>query len=247
MAPKYLGQVVAIANDTIKNTQKLATDTRQLLKRPGDLMTGRQRDYQSVDDGEELPSDTQRVQLTVHEVLDAAQKAWKEAFDIVASRDFSNAQAGAVADVRVGDTVLVADAPMPFLLWLDARLDDIETVANEIPVHDAGAEWELFDPRGVYASKPVRSASKKQVPRVDVVVPATDKFPAQVRDWTDNVVQGYWTTVNLTGAVPITEKAELIDRIHAVKRAVHVAREEINRVEAVDPAPGARVLEYLFG
>lgn len=246
--PKYLGQVVAIANDTIKNTQRAITDTLRMLERPADLMTGRQRDYRPADDGgEQLPSESQRVQITVRELLAGAQKAWVDLFDVVAARDFSNAQAGAVADVRVDGQVLVQDAPMPYLIWLGNRLDDIEKVVKTLPVHDPGAEWELFDPRGVYRSTPVSSVSKVQVPRADVIVPATEKHPAQVRDWTESVVKGYWTTISLTGAVPISTKAELIDRVHALQRAVHVAREEINRVEAVDPKPGARLMEYLFG
>lgn len=245
--PKYLGQVVAIANDTIKNTQRALTDIHRVTEKP-ELLTGRHREYQPVEDGgERLPHESQRVQFTVREAVTSIRGMLAELLDAVAARDYTNSQPEAVADVRVNGEVLVAKAPMTYLLWLERQVKDLETFARKLPVHDPSTEWDLIDPRGIYQSTPVVTTRSVQEPRANVVVPATATHPAQVQGWNENVVKGTWTTHHLTGSIPVTDQAALIDRIHTLQQALHVAREEVNRTEVVDPKPGARVLEYLLG
>lgn len=245
--PKYLGQIVAIEKDVRRTTAQQLAAARHPLDAPA-MLEGISREYQPRDDdGEQLPSEGVRVQATVAELVDSTRDALVRLLDVTAARDFTNASGTAVADVRVDGEVLIEAAPVPYLLWLEKQLAELEALARRLPTHDPATEWTLEDPRGVYKSTPVRTARQVQQPRANVIVPPTEKHPAQVQTWGENVMVGTWTTVKKTGAIPVADQARLVQRIQALQRAVHLAREEANRVEAIEPAIGARVLEYIFG
>lgn len=245
--PKYLGQVVAIEKDVRKATMRQLTDAHHALQKPA-MLEGLTREYQPrFEDGEQLPAERQRVQVTVKEMIDATRDALVRMLDSTAARDYTNASGSAVADVKVDGEVLIAKAPVPYLLYMEKQLTDLETFARKLPTHDPATDWTLESPRGVWKATPVQTSRTVQVPRANVIVPATPEHPAQVQGYTENVISGIWTLIKKTGAVPIAEQAALIDRIQKLQRAVHVAREEANRAEAIEPQIGARVMEYLLG
>lgn len=245
--PKYLGQIVAIEKDVRRTTAQQIVAAQHPLQAPA-MLEGISREYQPRDDdGEQLPSEGVRVQATVKEMIDATRDALVRLFDVSAARDYTNASSEAVADVRVDGETLIEAAPVPYLLWLEKQLSELEAFVRRLPTHDPSTEWTLENPRGVYKSAPVQTARQVQQPRSRVVVPATDHHPAQVQAWQENVMVGTWTTVKHTGAIPVADQAKIVARIHALQRAVHLARAEANRVEAQEPQVGARVLEYIFG
>lgn len=244
--PKYLGQVVAVEADVRKSSMRELTDAYHALDKPA-LLEGLQGDYEPyTEEGERLPSEVQRVQATVKEMVEATKASLARLFDITAARDFTNASGEAKADVTVGDQVLVEGAPVPYLLWLDRKLDELQAFVQRVPTHSASTEWTLAEERGVWKSTPVRTVRTVQQPKVVTLAPATDKHPAQAQMFAEQVGVGTWTRVKFTGTVPVDERARVMQRIATLRAAVHAAREQANRVEAVEPAVGARILSYLF-
>jgi len=248
--PRYLNQVIAIEADTRKATARRLTDAHHALARPG-MLEGIEKTYRPRDEeGVQLPPEIGRVQATVLEMTLATHDALVDLFNIAAARDFTNGPddtLGAVSDVVVGDQVLIEKAPVSYLLWLERQLDDLHTFASKLPTHDPSTEWTLRDPRGVYQSEPVLTTRQEKQLRSIELAPATKEHPAQVRAYEEPVTVGMWTTVKLTGGIPVAERAELVGRINRLRQAVHSARETANRVEAADPRPGERLLSYIFG
>jgi hypothetical protein len=93
----------------------------------------------------------------------------------------------------------------------------------------------------------VRTIRTKKVPRNHVKAEATDKHPAQVEVYYEDIAVGYWTTVKFSGALPAKRVNELLDRVEKLQRAVKFAREEANGSEVTDQRVGDVVLRYLFG
>lgn len=243
---RYQGQAVAIEADLRKSAQRDLTVAHHALQAKT-MLEGQDRVYtKRFDEDAELASETQRVQVTVKEMIEATTDILARLFDATAAKDYTNASGRAVADVVIGDRVLVEKAPVPYLLFLEKQLTDLTTFVRKLPTHDPATTWELDDPRGVYRSAPVQTTRSVQEPRVNVVVQATERHPAQVASYTENVVKGWWTTTRTTGAISVAERAELIGRIETLMRAVHVAREAANRVEADQPRVGDAILAYLF-
>lgn len=249
--PKYLSQVVAQRPDIQKRTSRLLTDAHHALLVPA-LLEGNSGQYEpKVDGGEELPEEFKAVTVTVREMVKQTREALVDLFNITAARDFTNGpgiglDGGAVADVVVDGTVLVTDAPVPYLLWLERQLDDIRTFVDKLPTQDPGITWELYEDRGVYRSAAEVKIRQVNVPKTHVLFEPTEHQPGQGQVYQETVGVGRWTRHKFTGAVPVNEKRELQRRVAALRAAVQDARERANRVEAKDPRPGDTLLGFLF-
>lgn len=247
--PKYLGQILAMEKQTRDKTRRRLTDAHHGLDHQAMLM-GITKEYEpAIDDGEQLPPEGTLVQVTVKEMIDRTRDALVKLFDITAARDFTNGPGaeGPVADVIVGEQVLIEKAPVPYLLWLEKQLEGLTTFAAKLPVLDAAKEWELDEPRGVYRTPVTWTARQTRVPKSLIAAPATKEHPAKVHIYEEAVTVGKWKTVHYSGAVKPSERAELLQRIERLQEAVHVAREKANRSVAVEPEFGERLVSYIFG
>jgi hypothetical protein len=243
---KYLGQVVAIEADVRKAAKRKLTDAYHALEKPA-MLEGISGTYEpAVDGGEQLPDEGQRVQATVEEMIAATRDVLAAMFDSTAARDFTNSSGAAKADIVVGDQTLVEDAPVPYILWLDRQLDDLQAFTERIPTHSPSTTWELAEARGVYKSAPVKTARQTQQHKVITIAEATQHHQAQAQVVAEQVTAGTWTRIKYTGGVPVSRREEILRRIATLRAALHAAREQANRVEAVEPVVGARVLGYLF-
>jgi hypothetical protein len=93
----------------------------------------------------------------------------------------------------------------------------------------------------------VQTARTKKIPRNHVKAEATEKHPAQVEVYHEDVVVGYWKTVKFSGALPAKRMNELLDRLERLQKAVKFAREEANNQTAEEQKIGRTVLGYIFG
>lgn len=244
--PKYLGQVVAIESDVRKAAKRKLTDAYHGLDKPA-MLEGITGEYTSaVDGGEELPGEELRVQATVEEMIAATRETLIAMFDATAARDFTNCAGTAHADIVVGENVLVPKAPVPYILWLDRQLDDLAAFVHRIPTHSPATLWELAEDRGVYKSLPVKTARQVPQHKVITLAEATAHHQAQAQLVAESVTVGTWTRIKFTGGVPVARREDMLRRIATLRVALHAAREQANRVVAVEPVIGARVLSYLL-
>lgn len=243
---KYLGQVVAIEADVRKAAKRKLTDAYHALDKPA-LLEGIRGEYApAVDGGEQLPGEELRVQATVEEMIAATRDVLANLFDVTAARDFTNSAGDAKADIVVGEQTLVEDAPVPYILWLDRQLDDLQTFTERIPTHSPATTWELAEARGVYKSAPVKTSRQVQQHKVVTLAEATQHHQAQAQIVAEQVTAGTWTRIKYSGGVPVSRREEILRRIATLRASLHAAREQANRVQAVEPTVGARVLGYLF-
>src|SRR6266540_1537121 len=75
---------------------------------------------------------------------------------------------------------------------------------------------------------------------------ATEKHPAQVEMYFEDVLVGYWTTVKFSGALPQARVSELKARVVKLAEAVKVAREAANSTQVTDQKIGDKIFGYLF-
>ena len=210
-----------------------------------ELLHGISRTYQPRDDdGEVLPAESKLVQVRVSEGLASVSEALTELFDITLTKDRANQ--AACADVVIDGEVLVKDAPVSFLLFLEKQLGDMLGFVRALPTLDPGEKWD-FDPNtDAYTTEVVRTTRTKKVPRNHVKAEATEHHPAQVEVYYEDIVVGHWNTIKFSGAVPATRVQEIARRIELLQRAVKFAREEANSMEVEQYKVGERVLDYLF-
>ena len=240
-----LNQIIAVEKGVKSKSFADLTDAHHAVQKTGPL-AGISRSYQPKDEeGEQLPPESTRVQLKAEEILRAVAGSLTRLFDVTATKDWSNLTAR--ADIVVDGQTIAREVPVTYLLFLEKQLVDLHTFVKKLPVLDAAESWTRDDSTDSWKTDPVRTIRTKKVPRNHVKAEATEKHPAQVDVYYEDVAVGYWTTVKFSGALPAKRVNDILDRVLKLQTAVKFAREEANNVEVVDQRVGGAVFGYLFG
>jgi hypothetical protein len=240
-----LNQIIAVEKGIKSRSFQELTDAHQAVQKPS-LLSGIARTYQPKDEeGEQLPPESTRVQIRSDEVLRDIAVSLTRLFDVTASKDATNCVAR--ADVKLDGEVLIGDVPVTYLLFLEKQLTDLHTFVKKLPVLDNAETWVFNESADCYSTEPVRTIRTRKVPRNHVKAEATEKHPAQVEVYYEDVAVGYWNTVKFSGAMPAKRVSELLGRVEKLQQAVKFAREEANGAAVVDRKVGDKVFGYLFG
>lgn len=236
-----LNQIIAVEKSVKARAHAEITEAHQQLQKPA-LLAGIARNYRPKDEeGERLPPESTRVQVHGEAMLKSTAAALTELFDVTLTKDAANCEAR--ADVVVDGVVLLPKAPVTYLLFLEKQLVDLHTFLKKLPVLDPSESWHFDAAQDCFATEAVETLRTKKVPRNHVKAEATEKHPAQVEVYYEDVTVGYWRTVKYSGALPARRVAELTERVEKLQRAVKFAREEANGHEVTQ----LRVGEALFG
>jgi hypothetical protein len=239
-----LCQIIAVEKSAKNKSHQMLTDAYQKMQKSA-LMNGISRTYTPKDEeGEQLPSEATRVQVTAKMLLADASKALTDLFDVTATKDFGNCEAR--ADVVVGETTLLKSVPVTYLLFLEKKLVDLHTFVSKIPVLDSSEDWTLDPNVGCFASKPSETVRTKKVFVPLVLSPATDKHPANVKEGFEDKSVGTWKTVKFSGAMPAQKAQEMLERVEKLQRAVKFAREEANSFPVENQKVGEKIFNFLF-
>jgi len=239
-----LNQILAIEKGVKGDTEKFLTAQYHLLQKAVTL-SGISRTYRKRDDADaDLPGESTLVQTRASEVISAVADSLARLFDVTAAKDFTNCQAK--ADVVVDGHTILKDAPVTYLLFLEKQLINVETFVRKLPTLDPSEDWKFDKATNTYRTEAVVTTRTKKVLRNHVKAEATDKHPAQVETFTEDVVMGYWDTVKFSGALPASRTNELLSQVIALAEAVKMAREQANLTPVIDPKPGKAIFDYLF-
>lgn len=240
-----LHQVVALEAGLRIRTEKTFALIKTKVTAVG-LFAGQSRTYTPrAEDGWQYPDEYQSVQLTADAILGELAGAWSPLVDFAATRDIANTHA--TAGITVDDVVLVADVPVPFLLFLEKQLDELAKIFSVLPTHDPARSWRRDGSRGVWAAASEQTTKLKKTLEPIVLYPSTDHHPAQVEKLSRDVPEGTWTTTALSGAIPADRKRELLARVAALSDAVKDARARANDTEVTGVSVASTLVDYLFG
>ena len=239
-----LNQVIAIEKGIKARANSELTEIYKKVQKP-DLFNGLVKNYQPKEEnGETLPSESQKVQEFVSDILRQAARSKSELFDVTAQKDYANMSA--TADVKIGNQTIIANAPVPFLLFLEKELTDLRTLIGKLPVLDTADDWAKDEAAGLYKTSVVRRNRTAKVQKPLVLYPATTEHPAQTQIITEDVTVGVWEQVKHSGAIPKPERDALLERAESLLNAVKYAREEANQADAPPVKVGDAIFGYLF-
>lgn len=239
-----LNQIIAVEKSVKSQSFQELTEAHQSLQKPA-LLAGISRSYRPKDEeGEQLPPESTRVQLKAQEVIRDTVTSLTRLFDVTATKDWANCLAK--ADVVVDGRALLRQVPATYLLFLEKQLVDLHTFVKKLPVLDAAEAWSYDASTDAYATEPTQTLRTKKMPRNHVKAEATEKHPAQVEVYYEDITVGYWRTVKFSGALPAQRVNELLARVEKLQEAVKFAREEANSIEVEDQKVGATFFDYLF-
>src|SRR4051812_43461495 len=223
-----LNQIIAVEKGVKSRSFQELTDAHHALQKPT-LLAGISRTYRPKDEeGEQLPAESTRVQVKAEEIIRQTAGILTRLFDVTATKDWTNCVAR--ADVVVDGEPLLREVPVSYLLFLEKQLVDLLTFVRKLPVLDAAEAWSYDSSADCYATEPTQTTRTKKLPRNHVKAEATDKHPAQVEVYNEDIVVGYWKTVKFSGALPAKRVNELVEKVEKLQHAVKFAREEANGV-----------------
>ena len=238
-----LNQILAIEKGKRQHATRLVTDLHRTLDK-APLLSGISRVYQPrQEDGDVLPPESTRVQANAEDILRQIADAVTPLLDVTFDRDTANRHAE--ADLIVEGRTIMSRVPVSYLLFLEKQLQDLRTVIVNLPTLDQAEIWEEQAP-GVYRTVPTQTIRSKKVPRNHVKAEATDRHPAQVEVYYEDVPVGTWTTTKFSGAVPPGRAKQLLRRVDNLIEATKRAREEANTTTVVSHDIGCEVFDYLL-
>lgn len=239
-----LNQIIAVETGIKSRTDRELTNIHKQNQKPA-LFTGIYRTYEPLaEDGDKFPSETTQVQVNVEDQLKDAASVLTDLFDVTFTKDKANAVAQ--ADVVVDKVKILEAVPVTYLLFLEKKLVDLHKFVDTLPTLDPAQRWTKNQNTGVFETDEVKTVKTKKIPRNHVLAAATDKHPAQVELFHEDVVVGEWTKVDTSGAISIARKRELLGRVESLQNAVKFAREEANNSEVTDAKIASKVFGYLF-
>lgn len=243
-----LSQIVKSDEKIRSKTDGEITELYHTIQKPG-LFNGFQRTYVKNDEaGEDLPSEANRIQFTTSEVLSRVERSMSELMNFTALKDYTNAHSTARADVMIYGRVLVKQAPVPYLLFLEKKLVDLRTFVSKLPVLDGAENWTKDENTGHWKTDKLVKNRTKKTQKPIVLYHATEQHPAQTQMITEDEVVGQWHEHKVSGAIPRTEQAAIMDRIQDVLLAVIAAREQANSADAAEtPKVGSEIFGYILG
>jgi len=239
-----LNQIVAIVTGK-KTEAKEALTKLHRVSSNADVYSGLHRSYQSLDDeGETFPDESKGVGLTTTVVLNDLNTILTPVLDLVLTQDTANCTA--FGEIKV-DNISLGKVPVTYLMFLEKQIVDLEKFFSSLPTLDSSTKWSYDENQGYFSAEPVKTNKSKKVLQHKVLYEATDKHPAQIEKWTEDVPVGEWTTTKYSGAISVVQKNKIMDKLKKLKDAVKFAREEANSTSVEDKQISKDIFAYLLG
>jgi hypothetical protein len=245
-------ELLAVQGNINGQTQKLRTDLMATFEKKKHLFQETLQTFQSTEEGKDSTPQVesqQSIQTSVLKEINWISQKLVKMIDIGHQVDIGNTQAK--ADVTLEDgTTLLRDIPATTLLWLEKRISEWKDLILSIPTLDPAKGFSLDTSRGkgIYKAREVNKPRTRKTKEVIQLSPATDKHPAQVQliDIDKNIgtiKEQEWSSM-ITPAL----KADLLDNVEKLDRAVKAARSKANEQEVAKDAGkiGSDLLEFIF-
>lgn len=190
------------------------------------------------------------LQTTVPKELQWAAPFMVKALD--ASYSVAEANTQARADVVLEDgTVLLAGLPATALLELEKRAKEFHDFVSAIPTLDPAKGFRPDPDKGsdVFRAREDRKVRTKKTLKVLTLAAATDKHPAQAKEYTEDIPVGDIITMEWSGLITTAAKGDMLARCEDFARAVKLARSRANdfMIEKNSPKIGTGITKFIFG
>lgn len=249
-----LHALLAAEKSVTAAAQKIMAETELKMGKEATYFAGHIKTLKLLKDSpskaaeENAGSDTKQLVSTVPATLEYALEYWKNAEDLVFQKNCTNQKA--IANIEFNGQVLASGVPVDQLLGLEARLPKLRELIAKLPTLDASKQWSPCPSISAHVYQTdVTEVTTKTEKKVEPVVlyPATDKHPAQVKEYTSDIVIGSFELIRQSGAITTRAKADSLAAIDVLITEVKKARSRANEVEVVQGIIGQAILDAVFG
>ena len=244
-----LHEILAVEGDLEGRSKVVVDETKKVFGKAA-LFTGVTRTCDMYDAADKAPpAEFQEMTTTVEKRLTYATGFLSAYFDAVLTKDATNCVAK--GDIVLEDgTVLFNDVPVTFLLGLESKLKHVRDTYAAAPTMQQGIKWEPREDlgAGVYAmANPPKKLKTAKKFKFQILYEATDKHPAQIEKWEEQVPVGEYTEDITNGMLTPARKSELLGNIDTLIQAVKKARQRANTTTLEERKIGQKLFEFIHG
>ncbi len=245
-----LHELLAVESDLRGQAESCRTDLKSTFEKKSHHFTKKVITFKSTVDGVPDKTESQlNLQTSVKKELSWIAEKLAKALDTGHQIDVANTTAQ--SDVVLEDgTVLLKGVPTTSLLRLEHRVVEVKDLVGAIGTLDP-AKGFTEDPSegdGIYRARDEEKNRGEKKFSFVVMVPPTDKHPAQVKELMEDVKIGTIVTQEWSSLITVAQKGDMLDRVEEVLRAIKRARARANEME-IDVRQnkiGESVLNYVF-
>jgi hypothetical protein len=230
------GQYNAMKDETIKVFKRAEAFTKTVTEKK----------HFNDEDSKLDVSETKDITTTVDERLKyLLTGAFTRYLDVSYQLDLSNQKA--VADLVVAGQTIAKDVPATMLLQMEKDLAQLRVIVAEAPTLQAGPVWVKDEGENLFVTaEPIVTFTTRKTMKPVILVPATDKHPAQVEKINEDVAIAKITKKTWSGMLTSVAKAAILSRIDALLVATKKARQRANNVEAATDKIGFAVANFIL-
>lgn len=229
----HLHELLAVVADSTNAAQAISTETLVTFTKKPDHFKGQARAvtfFAEARAGENV-QDSKELVTTVDAKLDHTFAVLGRNFDAILQVEEANQRAS--ADLVVDGEVVATSVPATFLLGMEKRLKAVRDLILAAPTLDPSLRWSENPAagEGVFVSDVQVTMRNEKVLQHKILVAATDKHPAQVEKWSEDVPVARIETTQFSGMLSPARKSAMVARCDKLIEAVKMARQRANTVE----------------
>lgn len=259
MSAPQLHEILAVEGDQQSRAQLLLSQTTSTFKNKEILFTGKTRrlimfakdeaNKVEMDALEAKEARNSPVAATIPGNLNYLASLLAQYYNVVYEKEATNQIAK--ADIVVNGLTLLKDVPVTFLLCMETRLQALRQVIIEAPSLDPAVIWTLdktYAMPHVYKAPEVNDTKTSKEIDHKVIVPPSDKHPAQVAAQEVSRNIGRYTDITWSGKISSADKASLLGRLDGLIQGVKKARQRANSTSVIPSNDaGAVLMKYVLG
>jgi len=243
-----LHQLLATVSTREGQAAKLMKEAASTFANKDSHFNGRMKTYHPDDDSVDNIVDSEEIVNMVYTVKDKLKyirKTFANSVDTVIAKEETNSSGSAKAMLTFGNETVELSATA--LLALEKRIRFLREVYNTIPTLDPTKVWTYDDEKGFYKTDPVNRNRLVKKKKTVVVVPATDKFPAQTDVVVTDEKVGHYEEEHYSSKLSVRDKADMLDRVDKLLDSISLARAKANKCEVVERPIMNKIFSYVNG
>jgi hypothetical protein len=184
------------------------------------------------------------VSLSVKERLEYTLNFFKDAIDVVASKELTNTET--LAELNIGDKSF--NVPAGVLLSIQKKIPALRNVLKDIPTARIDRKWNKSDdPNYRLVTEPfnVTSTIKEEYGLV-LAPPVGEKIAAQVIKAVKDVPVGTKSTIYFSSQLTSREKSEILHNLDILDENISAAIQKANSIPVKECVPGEAIVNFLL-
>ena len=239
-------ELLAVIGDTSTAASAILKETETTFSKKPEHFKGQTRAITFFDEARaaENVSETKEVVTTVMDKLDYTFKSVGRYWDALLQLETTNGVAR--ADLMVDGNVLATDVPATFLLGMETRLKELRAVLLTIPTLAPELAWSKDETADfTYVSPPQVNFRGEKTMKYKVLYEATDKHPAQIEKWNEDVPVARIETTHRSTMLTPSQKSQMLMRCDSLIAGVKAARQRANTAEVERREIAATMFTYI--